>query len=63
MDLDIAPAAKLTVVYVAVLFYTVTKQFNVTNGKCGCTMNALITESQFDSVKNTNCTWICPKCD
>ena len=24
---------------------------------------SLITESEFDSVKNTNCTWICPKCD
>ena len=23
----------------------------------------LITESEFDSVKITNCTWICPKCD
>ena len=25
-----------------------------------CSLN---TESEFDSVKNTNCTWICPKCD
>ena len=24
---------------------------------------SLITESQFDSVLNTKCTWICPKCD
>ena len=24
---------------------------------------SLITESEFDSVKNTNCTWICPKFD
>ena len=24
---------------------------------------SLITESEFDSVKNTNCTRICPKCD
>ena len=24
---------------------------------------SFITESEFDSVKNTNCTWICPKCD
>ena len=24
---------------------------------------SLITESEFDSVENTNCTWICPKCD
>ena len=24
---------------------------------------SLITESEFDSVENTSCTWICPKCD
>ena len=24
---------------------------------------SLITESEFDSIENTNCTWICPKCD
>ena len=24
---------------------------------------SLVTESEFDSVENTNCTWICPKCD
>ena len=24
---------------------------------------SLITESEFDSVENTNCTYICPKCD
>ena len=24
---------------------------------------SLITEFEFDSVENTNCTWICPKCD
>ena len=24
---------------------------------------SLITESEFDSVENTNCTWICQKCD
>ena len=24
---------------------------------------SLITESEFDSVENTNCPWICPKCD
>ena len=24
---------------------------------------SLITESEFDSVENTNCTWIFPKCD
>ena len=24
---------------------------------------SLITESEFDSVENSNCTWICPKCD
>ena len=47
----------------------VTKQSNVTNVKCGFTINAPLsqnlnlTESEFDSVENTNCTWICPKCD
>ena len=40
MDLGIAPTAKLTVVYVVVLFYMVTKQSNVTNVKCGFTINA-----------------------
>ena len=45
MDLGIAPAAKLTVFYAAVLFYTVTKQFNVTNVKCGFTMNALSSQN------------------
>ena len=39
MDLGIAPTAKLTVVYVVVLFYMVTKQSNVTNVKCGFTIN------------------------
>ena len=65
MDLGIAPTAKLTVVCVVVLFYMVTKQSNVTNlcemwihNKC-----SLITESEFDSVENSNRTWICPKCD
>ena len=24
---------------------------------------SLITDSEFESVENTNCTWICPKCD
>ena len=24
---------------------------------------SIITESEFDSVENTSCTWICPKCD
>ena len=33
MDLGIAPTAKLTVVYVVVLFYMVTKQSNVTNAR------------------------------
>ena len=23
----------------------------------------MLEESEFDSVENTNCTWICPKCD
>ena len=40
MDLGIAATAKLTVVYVVVLFYMVTKQSNVTNVKCGFTINA-----------------------
>ena len=40
MDLGIAPTAKLTVFYVVVLFYMVTKQSNVTNVKCGFTINA-----------------------
>ena len=40
MDLGIAPTAKLIVVYVVVLFYMVTKQSNVTNVKCGFTINA-----------------------
>ena len=26
----------------------------------GC---SFITESQYETLKNTNCTWICPKCD
>ena len=66
MDLGISPAAKLIVVYASVLFYIVTKQSNVTN-LCEMWIHnecSLITESKFDSMKkNTNCTWICPKCD
>ena len=42
MDLGIAPTAKLTVVYVVVLLYMVTKQSNV---KCGFTMNALSSQN------------------
>ena len=45
MNLSIAPAAKLTVVYVAVLFYMVTKQSSVTNVKCGFAMNALSSQN------------------
>ena len=26
----------------------------------GC---SFITESQYETLENTNCTWICPKCD
>ena len=26
----------------------------------GC---SFVTESQYESLENTNCTWICPKCD
>ena len=42
MDLGIAPTAKLTVVYVVVLFYMVTKQSNV---KCGFTINARLSQN------------------
>ena len=45
MNLGIAPAAKLTVVYAVVLIYTVKKQSNVTNVKCGFTMTALSSQS------------------
>ena len=45
MDLGIAPTAKLTVVYVVVLFYMVTKQSNVTNVKCGFTINAPLSQN------------------
>ena len=31
----------------------------MTNVICGCTMTA----SQYETMQNTNCTWICPKCD
>ena len=41
MDLGIALTAKLTVVNAVVQFYMVTKQSNVTNMKCGFTINAL----------------------
>ena len=45
MILGIAPTAKLTVVYVVVLFYMVTKQSNVRNVKCGFTINALSSQN------------------
>ena len=45
MDLGIAPTAKLTVVYVVVLFYMVKKQSNVTNVKCGFTINAPLSQN------------------
>ena len=45
IDLGIAPTAKLTVVYVVVLFYMVIKQSNVTNVKCGFTINALSSQN------------------
>ena len=45
LDLRIAPTAKLTVVYVVVLFYMVTKQSNVTNVKCGFTINARLSQN------------------
>ena len=41
MDLGIAQAAKLTVEYAAVLFWKITRQFNVTIVWCGFTMDAL----------------------
>ena len=65
MDLGIAPTAKLTVVYCsgAVLYGHKAVQCD----KCEMWIHnecSLITESEFDSVEeNTNCTWICPKCD
>ena len=45
MVLGIAPTAKLTVVYVVVLFYMVTKQSNVTNVNCGFTINARLSHN------------------
>ena len=45
MNVGIAPAAKLTVVYAVVLIYTVIKQSNVTNVKCGFTMTVLSSQS------------------
>ena len=45
MDLGIAPTEKLAVVYVVVLFYMVTKQSNVTNVKCGFTINAPLSQN------------------
>ena len=41
----IAPTAKLTLDYVVVLFKMVTKQSNVTNVKCGFTINALSSQN------------------
>ena len=41
----IAPTAKLTVDYVVVLFNMVKKQSNVTNVKCGFTINALSSQN------------------
>ena len=45
MDLGIAPTAKLTAVYAVVLFFMVTKQSNVTNVKCGFTINARLSQN------------------
>ena len=65
MDLGIAPTAKLTVVYVVVLAVLYGHKA-VQCDKCEMWIHnkcSLITESEFDSVENTNCTWICPKGD
>ena len=37
----------------------VTRLFNVTNVKCGSTINAPLSQI----IQNSNCSWICPKCD
>ena len=62
MNLGIAAAANLTVIYAAVLFYMVTKHSNVTNVKCAFTINALLSQNLFEYVKNTIRSWVCPKC-
>ena len=65
MDLGIAPTAKLTAHGLcsgAVLYGHKAVQCD----KCEMWIHNkcfLITESEFDSVENTSCTWICPKCD
>ena len=41
MDPGIAKTAKLNAAYAVVVFLMITKQFNVTNVKCGFTMTAL----------------------
>ena len=51
MDLGIVQTAKLTVIYAVVLYWIVTRQFNVTNVWCA------------EIVQNSSCTRICPKCD
>ena len=55
MALGIAPATKLTVVYVVVLFYMVAKQSNVTNVKCGFTMKAEKIDIFLIFVQNIDC--------
>ena len=63
MVLGIVQTAKLTVIYAVVLYGMVTRQFNVTNVRCGFTMNALTSQKPCMKLHNSNCTWICPKCD
>ena len=41
----------------------VTKQFSVTVVICGSIMNAHSLQKLSMKLKNTNCTWICPKCE
>ena len=36
----------------------------MTNVKCGCTIIVFLCQTQeYEMMQNSNCTWICPKCD
>ena len=35
----------------------------MTNVKCGCTITVFMSDSEYETMQNSNCTWICPKCD
>ena len=36
----------------------------MTNVKCGCTITVLLCQTQeYETMQNSNCAWICPKCD